>query len=137
MSLFARASLLLVSPLFVATVIGCGDDGPKRYRVTGNVTWKNGSLPAGDIVLTPIDGGLPDAGKIENGRYSLLATAGAKQVEILASREEGPVDPAMGVARRVNYIPKRYNDDTTLTLTVSPDGSNAYDFALTEKEPSK
>jgi hypothetical protein len=105
--------------------------------VTGNVTWEGAPLPAGDIILTPTNGGIPDAGKIKDGDYELLATEGAKQVAIIAVREVGPIDPSMGMARRENYIPTRYNDDTTLTLNVSSSEANAFDFALTEKEPTR
>jgi hypothetical protein len=123
--------------VFYLLLSGCGSDGPERYRVTGKVTWEGAPLPAGDIILTPTDAGIPDAGKIKDGVYELLATEGAKQVAIIAVREVGPVDPAMGMARRENYIPVRYNDATTLTLTVSRDGANSFDFALTEKEPAR
>lgn len=114
---------------------GCRRDGPQRYPVAGKVSWENAPLPVGDIVLTPTDGGVPDAGKIKDGAYELMATEGPKQVAIIAVREAGPVDPSMGMARKENYIPARYNDKTTLTATVTPDGPNEFDFSLSEKEP--
>jgi hypothetical protein len=121
----------------VCALAGCGPSGPKKYRVVGDVTWEGSALPDGDIVFTPTGGGVPDAGKITGGKYDVQVTEGAKQVSIFAMREEGPVDPAMGVARRRNFIPERYNDKTILTANVTPDGPNQFDFPLTEKELPK
>lgn len=133
----SRYGWLWCAVVCLLLLASCGPDGPRRYRVTGKVTWEGAPLPAGDILLTPTNGGIPDAGKIKDGAYDMLATEGAKQVAIIAVREVGPIDPSMGMARRENYIPPRYNDATTLTLNVSPDGTNSFDFALTEKEPPK
>ena len=132
---FSARFVLLVSLLLGGAMItGCGDAGPKRYKVTGEVTWEGAPLPEGDIILTPTDGGLPDHGKIVAGEFQLLATEGAKEVSIMATKAAAQVDPDMGVAPQVGYIPPRYNAQTTLTAQIDPEGENHLTFALTEEE---
>ena len=113
---------------------GCGDSGPKRYPVSGDVTWEGAPLPDGDIIFEPTDGGVPDHGKIVEGKFDLRATAGAKKVSIMATKAAAEVDPSMGAAPQVSYIPLRYNAQSELTATVDPEGENRFTFALTEKE---
>ena len=125
---------MVVALLFTAGMLaGCGDSGPKKYKVTGEVTWEGAPLPEGDIVLTPVGGGLPDHGEIVNGKFTFQATAGEKEVSIMATKAAAQVDPDMGVAPQVPYIPLRYNAQTELTATVDPDGANHFTFTLTEQ----
>ncbi len=65
----------------------------------------------------------------------MQATPGEKKVEIRATRvvpgkvntdNPGSNEPAMEM-----YIPTKYNTDTTLTQTVTPEGGQI-DFALTK-----
>ncbi len=123
-------SVLAVLVIAVLCLAGCGKSGPPKYRVTGDVTWEGQPLPAGDIILEPTDGGLPDHGKITAGKFEMQATAGPKKVQILATRE-GKFDESMGMARRESYIPLKYNAQTTLTADVQPDGENHLKFDLT------
>ncbi|MBI1249624.1 hypothetical protein GC197_17505 [bacterium] len=47
-----RPALLLL--LLVVAVLGCSQgDGLKRYRLSGNVTYKGKPVPAGEIQFTP------------------------------------------------------------------------------------
>ncbi|GAG42912.1 unnamed protein product [marine sediment metagenome] len=113
--------------------VGCGDSGPKRYPVTGEVTWEGQPLPDGDILFTPVDGGVPDAGKVIDGKFEMQAVAGPKNVSIFATRETGEVDATMGVAPRESYLPVRYNDATKLTADVDPAAENQFVFPLTSE----
>jgi len=66
-----RPSVLggLVLATVCLTIVGCGsDDGPKRYRLRGEVTYDGKPVPRGWIVLTPSKG--PGASAdIHNGKY--------------------------------------------------------------------
>ena len=112
------------------SLVGCGDSGPQRYRVTGEVTWEAAPLPDGDIILAPIDGGVPEHGTIVAGKFDMLATKGKKTVSIMATKAGAEVDPEMGAAPRINYIPLRYNAQTELSATVEPHDDNQMAFDL-------
>jgi hypothetical protein len=110
---------------------GCGPSGPRTYAVSGTVVFDGKPLPRGDIIFLAARGDMgADAGKINDGRYSFRAKAGKKKVAILASKEvPGKRDPLMGPLVE-NYIPARYNDETTLTAEVREVGENQFDFQL-------
>jgi hypothetical protein len=116
--------------LFALACTGCGDPGPKRYPVTGEVTWQGQPVAEGSVVFTPVDKGVTDAGKIVAGKFEARVTAGKKKVEITATRKTGPVDPSMGMARRESYIPAKYNRQTTLEKEVTSAGENHFKFDL-------
>ena len=40
----------------------------------------------------------------------------------------------MGLQPREQYVPARYNSETTLTSEVTADGENAFTYDLTSKE---
>ena len=116
---------------------GCGPDGPARYPVSGSVTFAGLPRPDGDISFIPDPPG-PRAytATTSEGRYALEATAGAKRVQIQASRFVGPENKIMGLRAKQQYVPERYNVETTLMVTVSPDSDNQFDFPLTSDEVS-
>jgi hypothetical protein len=41
--------------LMLGLVLGCGESGPKRHRVSGKVTFKGEPIPYGDVLITPDD----------------------------------------------------------------------------------
>lgn len=126
-------SLAVVAILFGA-LAGCGPTGPKLYPVAGTVTWNGQPLPEGDIVFAPASPGeVEDAGKVVAGKFAFQARPGAKKVKIMANRSEGPIDPQMGVAPRVQYIPPQFSsaEKTTLTAEVTENGKNEFEFTLT------
>lgn len=111
--------------------VGCGPTGPKTYRVNGTVTFDGEPIPAGYITFSPQQRGeTPVATQIEEGKYSLYVTAGAKRVSVQASRFIGPENPIMGLRAKEQYIPDWYNIETTLSATVSPEAENQFDFEL-------
>lgn len=120
--------------LLLLCCMGCSPSGPVRVPVSGLVTWDGQPIPVGDILFEAADGSpAADAGKIVEGKYSLLVTVGAKKVQIHASREEGLIDPVMNVRPRKPYVPAEYNAMTRLTAEVRPSGENRFDFALPQK----
>lgn len=119
--------------LVLLVACGCGSAGPKLYDVSGTVTWEGQPLKDGDIQFTPADESLvPASAKIVDGKYALQAPAGAHKVEVRAVRA-GKFDPVMNAATPVQYIPARYNDQTTLTADVKADGPNQINFPLTAR----
>ena len=121
---------LLVGALLCVSA-GCGGKGPSTYPVTGTVTFNGTPLDQGQIVLMSADGhSTPTGGAIVDGKFALQSTPGEKTVEITATREAGPVNPTMGQAAREQYIPQKYNVESTLKATVVPAGANAFDFPL-------
>jgi len=113
-------------------VAGCEQ---KLVKVSGRVTLDGADLPDGDIVLVPEDPKQgPDAGKIVNGRFEVMAKPGKKKVEIRASKELPPIkDGAMGgagIPRFESIINEKYNDKTELTLDVPAGGVNDQLFEL-------
>lgn len=128
---------------FVACLItflnGCGsvDEGPAKYQVSGVISFDGKPVEEGQILFIPeADNSQRQAGVIKNGKYSCECTAGKKKVEIIAYRfdeskqEPDPAEPGKTVPARVQYIPKKYNQQTTLTAEVSAGGNNQYSFEL-------
>lgn len=66
--------LLGAAVVFAAAVgLGCGDDGPKRYRLSGEVKFDGQPIPFGDVLFTP-DGSKKNTGpqgfaNIRDGKY--------------------------------------------------------------------
>jgi hypothetical protein len=120
--------------LCLGILSGCDGAGPKKYEVSGTVTWNGTLIPRGYIVFSPEDGAsAPDAGEITAGKYSLKTQAGKKRVAIHADREVAGIDPVMQSPRREPYIPEQFNANTKLTAEVTPQGPNQFDFHLTNE----
>jgi hypothetical protein len=114
---------------FVA-LLGC-DSGPAMHTVYGEVKFEGQPVPKGMISFVPEDPAQRTAAeKIENGRYTLRMTAGKRRVEIMATRDNGPVNPVMGQAPQEQYIPEKYNVSSELKAEITPDGKNEYNFDL-------
>ena len=66
----AGLTLLLAS---LALVVGCGEEGPQRYDVSGTVTYKGEPVPAGMIQFMPDNeqgnSGPPGNAAIEGGKF--------------------------------------------------------------------
>jgi hypothetical protein len=131
----ALLSLILI--LVFCVLMGCGPGGPATHPVSGSVSLDGTPIPDGDIIFTdPTGAATSGMGKITDGKYTANITAGKKRVEIRASKmmpfpagqvgamgeKEGPQD----------YIPKKYNDQSELTMDVKA-GTNTQDFPLVSK----
>jgi hypothetical protein len=123
---------LVVSGLIVAAG-GC-DTGPRLSPVTGTVTLDGAPVPEGDILFTPADPNLsPEAGKIKDGKYEIKSREGKMKVQINASKiVPGAAKGAMGEDVATEYIPSKYNTQTTLSADVKA-GPNTFDFPLESK----
>jgi hypothetical protein len=126
--LVAASTLLMLSA-------GCGkaETGPKLYKVSGAVKYNGDDVQAGSIRITAEDQSHNAGGTIKDGKYEAMVTAGKKKVEITATRDiPGKfVEPNPGekVPAREQYIPKKYNTNTTLTADITA-ANPSLDFIL-------
>jgi hypothetical protein len=125
--------------LLVAMVLmgaGC-DRGPRRYAVSGTVTFDGQPVERGEVSLVPdVAAQAPEGGPIEAGRFQFQALAGKKTVRIRGSRPLPPErqdNPEMGLLYE-DFIPARYNRESTLIVEVTPGGKNVFTFDLTGKQ---
>ena len=74
-------TLTLALAGFVA--VGCGPSEPKRYGVTGAVTYKGAAIPNGTITFTPDDPAVKSAGgtAIKDGKFMVAARFRVSQVD--------------------------------------------------------
>jgi hypothetical protein len=111
---------------------GCGEAQPLRVPVSGVVRLDGDPLPDGTIYFVGQDGLGPDGGPIVAGQFSIKVRPGAKRVEIRSLRQVEPPPPPPKSAWQ-NYLPLRYNSDTTLTAEVTATGPNHFEFPLESK----
>lgn len=122
---------------------GCGgDDGPAMSPVMGTVTFDGQPVKDGDILFVsdnPAFGS--DAGKIVDGKFSLMAKHGKVKIKIMASRElAGPAKKgAMGEELKPTeqFIPPCYNDSTNLTADVPVKDPKGLELLLTSSGAKK
>lgn len=114
-------SLILVAAL-VAFAGGCGPSGPPTYPVAGTIVFSGQPIVKGTMTLIPEKSSERTASaQIVDGKYETELTEGVWTVNIQAVRESGPVIPALGEAPREQYIPAKYNRESTLKITVPSD----------------
>lgn len=130
----ARTGTLPVAALaaLLCAFIGCSV-GDGKIPVSGVVTFDGAPMPDGYVTFTPAEGGTPEAAPIAAGKFELGVKPGAHRVEIEASHFVGEKNPIMGLQPREQYVPARYNSETTLTSEVTADGENAFTYDLTSK----
>ncbi len=116
-------------------IAGCGDAGPKTYPISGKVTLDGQPLKEGDIIFSLVDGSAgPGSGKVVDGAYSFQAPPGAGTVAIRASRANAHGKKgAFGEPLMEDYIPDKYNTQTTLKADVGAGDKNVFDFDLKSK----
>lgn len=129
--MIARSLCLIFNLAILLLCMGCQEAGPTTYPVSGKVSWNNAPLPEGVISFEPINGSTaPGGGKIVGGAYSIRAGAGKCRVRILATRPKPEVDKTMGMAPVEQYLPAKYNSESTLEFEVRPTNDNRQDFEL-------
>lgn len=126
--------------VLVVAVAGCGssDDQMETSSVTGTVTYDGKPVATGTVMFTPVGGGPPATGQIqEDGTYQLRtyeegdgAVFGEHKVTITAL-DMGSGLPEDMATEPKPLVPEKYGRDTTsgLTATVAS-GENTIDFPL-------
>ncbi|MGL4514737.1 MAG: hypothetical protein ACRCT8_16740 [Lacipirellulaceae bacterium] len=123
----------MAASLVVATLCGCGPANGKS-AISGTVTFDGEPISTGFVTFTPEGAGSPDAGPIHDGKFSLKAVPGKHRVKVEASRPMGDIIPSMGTRLHEEYIPARYNSETTLSGEVKSGENNEFEFNLTSKK---
>jgi hypothetical protein len=126
-----RTFFAVLAGLVVLAAAGCGKSGPAVYTVSGTVTYDGQTVANGYITFQPED---PTVGAvanpIEGGRYTVPKVhEGKNKVKIQATREVPGKKGPMGEPAVEQYIPRKYNDETTLTAEVGS-GKTEHNFAL-------
>ena len=125
-----RRLMLAWGLVLVVSSIGCGASGPEKFPVAGEVRFKGEPIPDGTLTLIPKSSqARTTVAKIVDGKYATEATAGDWTVNIQAVRETGPVIPALGEAPRAQYLPPKYNGESTLQITI-PSDDNQFNYDL-------
>lgn len=147
---FRPVPLTLAVMLWPVMLMGCGGDS--RVFVVGKVTLDGVPLPRGKILFRPTSGGIPSSGAyIRDGVYRVDSHGGLLpgqyEVRILADKVLPSYVAANGApesdyawdrAPKRSIIPRRYNEESTLTVTLSASERNvSCDFELTNKAPDQ
>jgi hypothetical protein len=104
-----------------------------KVQVSGTVTWNDKPVKSGFIMFKPLDSQLaPEAGPIKDGQFSFSARPGKNTIDIRASEERG-FNAGMNQPNIVQYLPKEFNIESTMTKEVSETEKNEYEFKLTGK----
>ncbi|NOY41117.1 MAG: hypothetical protein GXP26_04685 [Planctomycetes bacterium] len=131
-----------ILPIGLALLSGCGDPGLEKVVVTGKVSYQGKPVQDGMLRFVPIEGtkGPVSGAIIKDGTYTAKAIGGVPlgklRVEIRGFRKhdgvpqgEGP-DVAVRPGGREQYLPKKYNHQSELTVTIDSTGQQTRDFEL-------
>lgn len=122
----AFASLVLS---FVA-MVGCEAKPTPVYPVQGTVTMDGKPLPEGQVCFRTVATGALEQFDVKNGAFAGKAQAGERRVEVFAFRTRTGDFNGMKGEVKENLIPARYNTDSKLQATVTPEGPNEFKFDL-------
>lgn len=144
----SRRLCAVVSSL--AVIAGCTSQGRDLAPVSGRITLDGRPLAGGSIVCQPLAvPGSVNAGKgsgaycDDDGRFQLKtldgrdgAVVGEHRVRIYGPRtQNAPAsDSDRGGLRVPEIVPRKYNRETELTLTVPAEGTTEANFQLTTKK---
>ena len=133
---FARCSVAFVV-LAVAWLAGC-DSAPKKYKVSGTVTYKGKPIENGMITFRGDQAGSGAGGAIINGKYDIPAEGGLLpgnyKVSINYPDPKAPQPkpgepPGPEAVTPKEMLPNEYNAATKLTAEIKPQ-DNKVDFDL-------
>jgi hypothetical protein len=130
-------------------IAGCGRGGPERVAISGKVSYHGEPVKSGEIRFIPSqDTGGPAWGAlIVDGQYVADGNGGVPvgthRVEISAPGAKGaaggdrefgaPSSRNAKTASQKQYLPAKYNSQSTLKITVEPGSRRIVkDFALTD-----
>lgn len=132
-----RGSRLALVACIAWCLAGCGrTTGPTTYAVSGTVTLDGKPLSTGNVIFYPEAENMPAVmGKFQQGRYAMRAVAGRHRVAIQAVSDKPRVVGKLLPPVFESIVPARYNQSTTLSAEVSPEGPNRFDFDLTSDRP--
>jgi hypothetical protein len=109
---------------------GCGKKEREVYPVGGTVTLDGKRLPEGTIYFRTMQTSSFDSFLISDGAFEGNTEAGERRVEITVVKTVMRGSGQMVGQVQENIIPKRYNVETELKATVTPDGPNQFKFEV-------
>jgi hypothetical protein len=123
--------------LALTTLAACGcGSGEKTCSVDGTVTLDGQPLAEGRIYFVTTKTGDLEILPIAGGKFEGAVKPGSRRVEIRAYRQGEPRSPMPGMPPEApieNYLPGRYNAQSTLNAEVKESGPNQFTFALTSE----
>lgn len=125
----------------LAMMAGCGPSEPSQYVVRGIVKCDGKAVPTGAVIFMPTGPGRRVSSTIGvDGRYELMAPAGAYKVAVVAPREaatkvvtkENWTEAFQGAS--TSYVPRDVSDPETspLKYTVAVAPENQYDIEISK-----
>ena len=132
----------LLGALALCFVGGCGDAGPKRCEITGQVLLKGQPLDEGIITFMPLDGQpTGDGATVKNGAYLIPKdkgmTPGRYRIIIIGgdgTSGGGNAEPSgrarPGATPGRERVPPEYNEKSQQIVEVKSDGPNKFDFRI-------
>lgn len=111
----------------LSAIGGCGSSGSQArpVAISGTVNLDGKPMPQGDITLIGVEGGPPATLEVKNGTFSGEATPGKKRVEIRANKpgKATKMGDVIIEGSPENYLPERFNTESTMKAEVGPDGT--------------
>lgn len=113
--------------------VGCGGGaakGPELTQVKGKVELDGKAMDDGEVMFL-LPGQVPDTFQVKGGSFTGKAKVGKAKVEIRAYRPGKPnpmykdKEPSPE-----NYLPAKYNTESTLAADVSAGGANDFKFEV-------
>lgn len=122
--------------LLAAVILGCGGSGLERVAVSGKVSFNGQPVRAGQIRFVPQSGTEapvtiePIAAGEYNTNTSGGVPVGSHRVEITAYNPDEPAPSGPGSPPRRQLLPLKFNQQSTLELTVEAGGPITKNFEL-------
>ena len=125
----------------LAVLLGCQRDPLGRHAISGHITLDGVDLEDGSVTFEPQQPkGTRSGAMIQKGSYAIAQSKGlppgkylvrisrAKQADLKNVRPDqiGPT----GLIPATELVPAKYNFQSDLTVTVTDDGPNRFDFEL-------
>ncbi|MEW4564846.1 hypothetical protein AB1K70_20060 [Bremerella sp. JC770] len=127
---FSPFSVSALAMMLCMLIGGCSAGPGDMVGVAGQITFDGKPVEKGEIRFT-VPGHATEASRIEMGKYEANVPKGKSDVEIFAYREVKSSEMAITGSEpiNVNYIPAKYNKETTLTADLQA-ANKSLDFTL-------
>ena len=130
---WSNVSATALAVLVLVGAIGCSSDG--HVVSNGMITYDGEPLGDGAISFHPLDASFaPQGGLVIDGAFQIRCRPGRQRVEIYASRPTvGAIELTPGMTPTEQFIPSRYNADSSLEVEILERGPNRFTFDLLSK----
>lgn len=136
---YEKFSFAIVLFAMSVAATGCGTENELgRLRVSGSVTLNSQPLDQGQIEFTPSQStGVSGGTMIADGKYEISEQKGLPpgtytvriySTDEKATKVEGP--PGESEVSAIERIPANYNVNSEITVEVTTDGENKFDFTI-------